>query len=353
MQEILNAFALAGRVTSCQPYGEGHINTTFCVHTDAPHDYILQRINTDVFPDADMLMNNIALVTQHLRAQGLDERHVLTIVPTKEGTLYYRHAQRGCYRVVEFVHDGVCLQLPRNAHEFGQSGAAFGQFQMQLSDFDASLLGETIPHFHDTPRRFEALRQAIAQDVKGRAAEVQPEIDFALARQARADGLVAAIANGRIPLRVTHNDTKLNNVILDAATLEPLCVIDLDTVMPGAAAYDFGDSIRFGASTAAEDERDLSKVSLSLEMFEAYAKGYLGACGAHMTQAEKQSLPLGAWMMTMECGVRFLTDYLQGDVYFATSRAGHNLDRCRTQFALAQDMERKEAQMQQIIARYA
>ena len=353
MQKILSAFDLEGRVLCCEPYGEGHINSTYHVTTDAPHDYILQRINTTVFPDAELLMRNVDLVTGHLRRKGLDNRHVLTLVPARNGALFCRDDQGDCYRLVEFVQGGLCLQAPRDATDFEQSGAAFGQFQMQLSDFDASLLGETIPHFHDTPRRFQTLHAAIERDALGRAAGVQREIDFALAREARAAGLVDALAKGEIPLRVTHNDTKLNNVILDAATMEPLCVIDLDTVMPGAAAYDFGDSIRFGANTAAEDECDLSLVSLSLPLFEAYAHGFLGACGAHLTEAEKQSLQLGSWMMTMECGARFLTDYLDGDVYFSIHRPEHNLDRCRTQFALAADMERKQAEMDAIIRRYS
>lgn len=353
MQKILSAFDLEGRVLCCEPYGEGHINSTYHVTTDAPHDYILQRINTTVFPDAELLMRNVDLVTGHLRRKGLDNRHVLTLVPARNGALFCRDDQGDCYRLVEFVQGGLCLQAPRDATDFEQSGAAFGQFQMQLSDFDASLLGETIPHFHDTPRRFQTLHAAIERDALGRAAGVQREIDFALAREARAAGLVDALAKGEIPLRVTHNDTKLNNVILDAATMEPLCVIDLDTVMPGAAAYDFGDSIRFGANTAVEDECDLSLVSLSLPLFEAYARGFLGACGAHLTEAEKQSLPLGSWMMTMECGARFLTDYLDGDVYFSIHRPEHNLDRCRTQFALAADMERKQAEMDAIIRRYS
>ena len=251
MQKILSAFDLEGRVLCCEPYGEGHINSTYHVTTYAPHDYILQRINTTVFPDAELLMRNVDLVTGHLRRKGLDNRHVLTLVPARNGALFCRDDQGDCYRLVEFVQGGLCLQAPRDAADFEQSGAAFGQFQMQLSDFDASLLGETIPHFHDTPRRFQTLHAAIERDALGRAAGVQREIDFALAREARAAGLVDALAKGEIPLRVTHDDTKLNNVILDAATMEPLCVIDLDTVMPGAAAYDFGDSIRFGANTAA------------------------------------------------------------------------------------------------------
>ena len=349
MQKILSAFDLEGRVLCCEPYGEGHINSTYHVTTDAPHDYILQRINTTVFPDAELLMRNVDLVTGHLRRKGLDNRHVLTLVPARNGALFCRDDQGDCYRLVEFVQGGLCLQAPRDAADFEQSGAAFGQFQMQLSDFDASLLGETIPHFHDTPRRFQALHAAIERDALGRAAGVQREIDFALAREARAAGLVDALAKGEIPLRVTHNDTKLNNVLMDRQTGRGVCVIDLDTVMPGLAAYDFGDSIRFGASTAAEDEPDLSRVQFSLPMFEAFTRGFLKEAGQTLGAREIELLPMGAKLMTLECGMRFLADYLNGDKYFRVHREGHNLDRARTQFKLVRCMEESWAQMADIV----
>ena len=349
MKDILTAWKWNGSVSEPIPYGEGHINSTYHVTTDAPHDYILQRINTTVFPDAELLMRNVDLVTGHLRRKGLDNRHVLTLVPARNGALFCRDDQGDCYRLVEFVQGGLCLQAPRDATDFEQSGAAFGQFQMQLSDFDASLLGETIPHFHDTPRRFQALHAAIERDALGRAAGVQREIDFALAREARAAGLVDALAKGEIPLRVTHNDTKLNNVLLDRQTGRGVCVIDLDTVMPGLAAYDFGDSIRFGASTAAEDEPDLSRVQFSLPMFEAFTRGFLKEAGQTLGAREIELLPMGAKLMTLECGMRFLADYLNGDKYFRVHREGHNLDRARTQFKLVRCMEESWAQMADIV----
>ena len=352
MIDVGKIFALEGNVTACEPHGCGHINHTFHVHTDAGRDYILQTINTDIFPDADMLMRNIDAVTRHLATKSDDPRHTLHVIPTRVGTLYHRDEEGRCWRVYDFVHGGVCLQKAETAHDFYQSAVAFGRFQIELADFAADTLGEVIPRFHDTPDRFAALHAALDADVCGRAESVKAEIDFALSRESSVGELVEGMRTGRIPLRVTHNDTKLNNVILDEKTMEPLCVIDLDTVMPGAAAYDFGDSIRFGASTAAEDEKDLDKVQMDLDLYEAYAKGYLSACGARMDAEEKRSLAVGARLITLECGVRFLTDYLQGDHYFATHYEGQNLDRCRTQFKLVADMESKWDKMLAIIEKY-
>ena len=229
---------------------------------------------------------------------------------------------------------------------------AFGSFQRQLADFPANELSETIPRFHDTPNRYRALRAAIEKDALGRAASCREEIEFALTREADAAVMINLLAAGELPLRVTHNDTKLNNVMLDAKTRKPLCVIDLDTVMPGLAANDFGDSIRFGANTGAEDEKDLKKISLSLARYEAFARGFLEACGKALTPKEIETLPWGAKLMTLECGVRFLTDYLEGDTYFRIHRPGHNLDRARTQFALVADMEKKWAQMCDIVKEF-
>ncbi len=350
MQHIVEAFMIEGTACNIRPYGSGHINSTYCVETTAGKRYILQKINTAVFRDADTLMDNIVRVTGYLRDMGLDERHVLTIIPARGGALYMRDGDGICWRVYAFVTGGKCLDAADET-AFYQSGVAFGRFQRQLIDFPAGTLKEVLPRFHDTPHRYEALHAAIAADVCGRARSVAAEIDFALTREAEADYFTARLRDGRLPLRVTHNDTKLNNVILDEKDGSPLCVIDLDTVMPGAAAYDFGDSLRFGASTAAEDERDLSRVHLSPGMYEAYARGFLQECGAVMTRDEVLSLPRGAEMMTLECGVRFLTDYLQGDTYFAVHREGHNLDRCRTQFVLLREMEEKRAETAAIIAR--
>ena len=230
---------------------------------------------------------------------------------------------------------------------------AFGRFQDLLSDFPAHTLTETIPRFHDTPNRYTAFKKAVAADICNRARDVQEEIHFALSQEQFAGTLMSLQKTGEIPLRVTHNDTKLNNVLFDRISRKALCVIDLDTVMPGFSANDYGDSIRFGASTALEDERDLSKVEISLRLFEAYTQGFLSACGKSLTKCEIENLITGAKMMTLECGVRFLTDYLSGDTYFRTHREKHNLDRCRTQFKLVMDMDHKWDQMQSIVMREA
>lgn len=354
MFDILERFCLDGKAVSCKPYGSGHINRTHLVTTERGHAYILQKINNDVFRDVPALMHNISSVTRHLRAAGLDERHVLTLVPAGDGAEYIffdsgETEKAGYYRVYEFISDGLCLDHPENEWVFRQSALAFGRFQMQLKDFPAATLAQTIPKFHDTIDRYRLLRRAIDADALGRAAGVAREIDFALERERYAGCMLRMLECGELPLRVTHNDTKLNNVVFDAATRQPLCVVDLDTVMPGLSGNDFGDSIRFGASGGAEDERDLDKIGLCLPLFRAYANGFLSACGEALTPAEIETLPLAAMLMTLECGVRFLTDYLEGDAYFRIHRPEHNLDRARTQFKLVADMERKRDAMQSII----
>ena len=300
-------------------------------------------------------MENICGVTDFLREKakqrGADPaRATLHVVPTKEGRPYYQAADGGCWRVYDFVEDTVCLQQVQSAEDFYQSAVAFGNFQHQLADYPAHTLHETIPHFHDTPKRFADFQRAVVEDRMGRVAQVQREIEFVRAREADYHVMVDLLAAGKLPLRVTHNDTKLNNILFDKTTGEGLCVIDLDTVMPGLAHYDFGDSIRFGANTAAEDEADLSKVSLDLEYFGAYAKGFLSQAGESLTQTEIDQLAFSAQLMTFECGMRFLTDYLNGDTYFKTAYPEHNLVRARNQFALVADMERKMDQMEALIA---
>ena len=350
MQAIIQQFALEGTPLRCQRYGSGHINETYLVDTDAPHTYLLQKINRRIFTNVDGLMENIIAVTGFLRRQGADARHVLTLVPTKAGSMYLAAEDGEYYRVYEFVTDSLCLDKAETAEDFRQSAVAFGQFQNQLAEFPAATLHETIPHFHDTPARYEQLKAAIAEDRAGRKHTAEKEIEFYLAREKDAAEMTALCGAGELPLRVTHNDTKLNNVMLDSSTRTPLCVIDLDTVMPGLAANDFGDSIRFGASTAAEDEKDLSKVEMSLSLFHAYAEGFLSACGSRLTSIEKETLPLGAKLMTLECGSRFLADYLNGDTYFHVSRPEHNLDRARTQMKLVADMEKKMDEMRKIVS---
>ena len=350
MLNICGKFQTKGAALSCEPYGNGHINATYLVKTDE-EQYILQRINHHIFQDVPGLMRNVERVTAFLGEKDPDPRHSLHLVPAKDGAAYVE-AEGEFYRMYDFVHDSICLDAPETDEDFYQSAVAFGSFQRQLADFPASELTETIPRFHDTPNRYRALRAAIEKDALGRAASCREEIEFALTREADAAVMINLLAAGELPLRVTHNDTKLNNVMLDAKTRKPLCVIDLDTVMPGLAANDFGDSIRFGANTGAEDEKDLTKISLSLARYEAFARGFLEACGKALTPKEIETLPRGATLMTLECGVRFLTDYLEGDTYFRIHRPEHNLDRTRTQFALVADMEKKWTQMCDIVKEF-
>lgn len=349
MEKLFDEFDFCGNVIACDPCGSGHINSTFKVQTDASKAYILQKINHHIFKRVDQLMENINSVTRYLREKESDPRRVLQLVFTNGGKAYHRDENGDYWRAYEFVPNSVSLDRAQSDEDFYLSGLAFGQFQMQLEDFPAETLYETIPHFHDTPVRYEAFRHAIEQDVCGRLADVRQEVEFALAREEEAGYMMRLLLEKKLPLRVTHNDTKLNNVLFDDATRQPLCVVDLDTVMPGLAANDFGDAIRFGASTAAEDEKDLDKVELSLPLYEAFSRGFLEACGDSLTQLEIETLPMGAKLMTLECGVRFLTDYLQGDTYFGIHYEGHNLDRCRTQFKLVADMENKWTEMAQII----
>ena len=347
LAHILSAFPTDGAAVSCERYGCGHINETYLAVTERGHRYILQKINDHVFPDVPALMENIAAVTSFLKKQATDERSVLTLLPTLTGGTCHREPDGGWWRLYEFVEDSICLQAPETPADFYESAVAFGSFQQQLASFPAGSLHETIRNFHNTSDRMRIFRETLGRDPLGRAAAVQKEIDFVLAREEEAGALIRAQKAGELPLRVTHNDTKLNNVMLDSKTRKALCVIDLDTVMPGLSLYDFGDSIRFGAATAAEDERDLDRMSVSTELYRIYTRGFVAACPS-LTKAERRLLPMGAKLMTFECGVRFLTDYLDGDHYFAIHREGHNLDRARTQFKLVADMERKWAELEQI-----
>ncbi len=352
MEEAVFHFLLDGKPVSCRRYGCGHINRTYLVKTDAERRYIFQRINSLVFPDIKGLMENIAAVTGFLAARVEEPRGSLRLVPALDGAWVWVDGEGESWRVYDFIEDSLCLQQPERPEDLYESAVAFGCFQNQLSDFPADNLHETIKDFHNTPDRYRKFHLALEADALGRAAGVREEIDFALKREAAAGALQALREDGSLPLRVTHNDTKLNNVMLDAKTRKALCVIDLDTVMPGLAAYDFGDSIRFGAATAAEDEKNLDKMGLDMSLYETYARGYLHSCRS-LTALEKETLPLGAKLMTLECGLRFLTDYLEGDRYFAIARPEHNLDRARTQFRLVADMEKKWDRMRALIARSA
>ncbi len=344
---ILRGFRLDAEPVSCDPYGCGHINGSYLVVTASGRRYILQKINHQTFKDVEGLMENITSITEFLRKKAEDPRSVLTLVKTLGGESFLR-AQAAYWRVLEFTEGSICLQLPETDEDFYQSAIGFGTFQQMLADFPAEKLHETIPNFHNTPDRYRIFRETFARDPMHRAAKVMPEIEFVLQREKEMSILQNALVSGELPLRVTHNDTKLNNVLLDAKTRKALCVIDLDTVMPGSSLYDYGDAIRFGAATAAEDEQDLSKMKLDLHMFRIFTRGYIKACPG-LTEKELEYMPLGAKTLTMECGIRFLTDYLDGDNYFSIHRDGHNLDRARTQFKLVADMEEKWDEMQKIV----
>ncbi len=343
--EILNHFEI---MTNAEPYGNGHINDTYLVTMPR---YILQRINTSIFTNPDELMDNIENVTAFLRkkiaAAGADaDRETLTVVPTKEGGKYFKVDENNVYRVVEGTKT---IENSKTAKDLYEAGVGFGHFQKLLADFPVEKLYETIRDFHHTPKRIEALKEAIREDRAGRAASVKKEIDFALENASWAGSVVKGMEEGRIPVRVTHNDTKINNILFDQESGKAVCVIDLDTVMPGSALYDFGDALRMGGSTAAEDEVDLEKVWFETEAFEAFVRGYLSEMKDALTEDEIALLPLSVKLMTYECGIRFLTDYLNGDTYFKIHREHHNLDRARNQFKLVADISGKEAQLAEAV----
>ena len=353
--EHVKNFQLDGETILCRPFGKGHINETYLIVDDTARSYILQKINKNVFRDPLTVMKNIVAIIGHFTKQFMNAegtpRGLLELVPSRGGELWHVDESGDFWRVYTFIADTVCYQWTDSSELFKESGAAFGAFQRSLADFPAGSLGVTIPDFHNTPKRYEAYHAAVHADIFGRLKDARREADFVLSREPRAGVLMDRHAEGALPLRVTHNDTKLNNVLFDRRNKKSICVIDLDTVMPGFSVTDFGDAIRFGASTADEDEKDLSKVSFSLRMFEAFAEGYISACGDNITGDEIESLCDGAYVITLECGMRFLTDYLSGDTYYRTAYPGHNLDRCRTQFKLVADMEAAWDNMQSVINR--
>lgn len=349
-KEVLKHFRIEQGELSLEPYGSGHINRTFAVSIGGRRRYILQGINNTIFRDVDALMENIIGVTSYLREKitargGNPERETLTVIMTTDDKAYYCDNEGNVWRVYLFIENAESFDMVRSKEDFYRSAAAFGNFQALLADYPADTLHETIPDFHNTPKRYQDFEKAVENDCCHRAETVKKEIEFIRARKEELSILSAMLERGELPLRVTHNDTKLNNIMLDRDTHEAICIIDLDTVMPGLSVHDFGDSVRFGANTALEDEPDVGKVSLSLELFEVYVKGFLEGCGERLTANEIKMLPMGAKMMTIECGMRFLADYLQGDVYFKINREHHNLERCRTQLALVADMEKKWERM--------
>ena len=358
---ICEMFNIEGEFVSATPYGSGHINDTKFVTTNdngTENLYILQSINTNVFKDYVALMNNFSAVTDYLAAAikkngGDPTRETLNVVRTKDGNHHVVDEDGKVWRMLKFIKDSASFDKVEKPEQFYDSAVAFGNFQYMLRDYPADTLVEIIPNFHNTPDRLRLFREAVAKDACGRAASVKAEIDFVNAREAFANTLEDARKAGKLPLRVTHNDTKLNNILFDEKTGKALCIIDLDTIMPGYSVNDFGDSIRFGATTALEDEADLSKVNFDINLYELYVKGFIEGAKGGLTECELDLLPIGAMMMTFECGTRFLTDYLQGDTYFRTSRPGHNLDRARNQFKLVSDMEARLDEMRAIVKKYS
>ena len=345
------AFQTQGTPVQCVEYGNGHINRTLLVTTDTGNRYILQRINKYVFQEPVKVVANGKAVTDFLREKTGNPNSALHFLPAKTGVYCYMDPEGEYWRMYDFV-EAFCLEAPESLADFYESAVAFGTFQHLLSDYPVSTLYEIIPNFHNTVDRFRQLKEAICADQAGRKASAEPEIAYALAQEEIGGTLQRMLEAGQLPLRVTHNDTKLNNVLLDAETRKSLCVIDLDTVMPGLSAFDFGDSIRFGAATTKEDDPDPANMKLDLARFEAYTRGFLTAATA-LTDKEVQVLPYGALIMTLEVGIRFLADYLNGDVYFRTAYPEHNLVRSRTQLALVADMLSKWEQMNEIVAQVA
>ena len=362
VQDVAKHFQFEGRLMRIEPWGNGHINDTylltFAIGKMGSIQVILQRINKNVFPKPEEVMENMMNVTSHLHKKILENggnpyRETVNVIPALDNKPYYKETEYDYWRATMFISDATCYDVAESVEDFYQSAVAFGKFQSLLADFPAEELHETIKNFHNTKSRFMNFKKAVEEDVAGRAKEVAEEIQFVLDHEEDACYFVDLIEKQEVPIRVTHNDTKLNNIMIDNKTHKGICVIDLDTTMPGLAMYDFGDSIRFGASTGEEDEKDLSKVSCSMELFEAYTKGFIEGCAGKLTEREIELLPMGAKVITYECGMRFLTDYLQNDVYFKTSRKEHNLDRARTQFKLVSDMEKKWGQMQNIVKKYS
>ena len=358
--EILPEFDMCGKAVDISRLGNGHINDTFLLTTkneEKETRYVLQRINSNVFKDPNAVMDNIWNVTEHIAKKlelcdGDTERGVMRFIRTKSGKGFLSTQDGSFFRMYKYIDSSISLDLPETKDDFYESAVAFGSFQRMLSDFNADILNETIADFHNTPDRFKKFLRAVEENKSGRRDIAEKEIQFVLEREAFTHILTDALSKGEIPLRVTHNDTKMNNVLLDEKTRKQVCVIDLDTIMPGLSINDFGDSIRFGASTAAEDEKDLSKVHFDLDLFEVYLDGFLKGSDGQLTANEIELFPEGAKMMTLECGMRFLTDFLDGDTYFRTHYSEHNLDRCRTQFKLVCEMEEKWDEMKALVRKY-
>ena len=351
IEKAAYAFQIDGNPIGCQELSQGHINQTLKISTDTGAEYVLQKINKYVFRNPIRLMSNVSSVTDYLHQRVEDCRHALHFIPTNKGLYYHRDRKGEFWRMYNFV-GGFCLNTPESDEDFYQSALAFGRFQQLLSDFPADSLYETIPEFHNTIDRYCQFKASVESDPCGRVSQCREEIKFLLKREELGGTLQRMRESGELPLRVTHNDTKLNNVLLDRKTRKALCVLDLDTVMPGLSLYDFGDAIRFGAATAAEDEPDVEKMEMNLHLFEVYTRGYLEAAPS-LTDKEVEMLPMGALIMTLEVATRFLKDYIDGDLYFKTAYPEHNLIRARTQIKLVADMQSKWDEMNRIVAEVA
>ena len=361
LRQVSGQFDIPGEYLGGGPYGTGHINDTYAVRFEEggrEARYILQRINHEIFKDVPRLMENIQRVVEHVRAKltaagGHDpDRETLTIIPARDGGPYYRSPAGNYWRAYIFIEGAQTYDYVESTAQAREAAKAFGRFQLHLMDLPPPRLHDTIPAFHHTPRRFAALEEAIEADVANRAALAKEEIEFALAHKPMTSRLIDLLEAGVLPERVTHNDTKINNVMLDDETGEGVCVIDLDTVMPGLVLYDFGDEIRTTTCTAAEDEKDLSRIQFRTDLFEALVEGYLGSAGDFLVPAEVDQLAFSGRLITFEIGIRFLADFLAGDVYFKTHRPEHNLDRTRTQFALVRAMEDLTDEMEAVVRRY-
>ncbi len=361
LYRICSQFNFVGQLEGVKAYGDGHINDTYKVtYVDdykEPTHYILQRVNHLVFTNTSGLMENIENVTSYLsdritEEEQMDGYEILTLIHTKEGQSYYNDEEGNFWRAYVFVEQATGHTFAESPGMLYEAGKAFGQFQCMLSEYPVESLVETIEGFHHTVKRYERLKKAISEDAKGRASQCQDEILFALSREEMAGTLIRGLESGKIPMRVTHNDTKINNVLLDDETGRGRCVIDLDTVMPGSALYDYGDAIRSCGSTIAEDGENLDDLKVDFKKYEAYTKGFLEAMGRDLKPQEVEWLPLAAIIMTLECGVRFLTDYLEGDQYFKIHKEGHNLIRARNQFKFVSEMEKQKEVMAEIVSIY-
>ena len=364
IKQVISQFMIEGEYVDSVRHGNGHINQTFLVKTQKTigdkkkeEKFVLQKINNNLFKNVDELMENISNITNFNREKivkegGDPDRESLTLIMTKDNKTYFYDSQsQEYYRVYKFI-DANSYEIVKSPLDYYNNAVALAQFIKNLQDFDATLIHEVLPNFHNTKVRYENFIKSLELDKMDRAKDIKEEIDFVISRKDYCGRIVDLIKSGKMPLRVTHNDTKLNNVMFDKITGKPLAVIDLDTIMPGSICYDFGDSIRFGCNHCDEDEKDLQKVVFDIELFEYFTKGYLSVLGDTVTDVERKNLAFGSILMTFECGMRFLTDYLDGDTYFRTTRQGQNLDRARTQFKLVSDMEKVYDKMQEIVNKY-